>query len=156
MEAAGGGERLEGDLPVARGTRPAGAIPRLDTVTAVFDGTAQPTSVYDRAALRVITSYSIHYTKLYEDGDEPGTRRGEVPQLLQGAPGAQQSLLHQVLGGVRAVAEPEGVVLQVAAVGLHQCFEQRRITSYNVCYTKLLRTRSSSAAIKMTPGPSTR
>ena len=64
-------------------------------------------------ALHVITSYSIHYTKLYDRklGKPTDQRmailRSQVTALLEN--GSVKTTLH------------------------------RRITSYNVCYTKLLR-----------------
>ena len=63
----------------------------------------------------VITSYSIHYTKLY---DALGQRGLQVLAPLQFAFGRQ--LLQR---------QPPG----------HRGFQDTRITSYNVCYTKLLR-----------------
>ena len=63
----------------------------------------------------VITSYSIHYTKLY-DG-----RASLVRGLVMA--GACSSLMASGLAG----QDPRALAL------LH------RITSYNVCYTKLLR-----------------
>ena len=63
----------------------------------------------------VITSYSIHYTKLYDVFQEFGTRR--PLDLDQG-----RTFLHSLPGCSNTAANPV-----------------RRITSYNVCYTKLLR-----------------
>ena len=60
----------------------------------------------------VITSYSIHYTKLYE-----------VLSSSHGVAGADQGPLLLALSKLRTS-------------GAHS---HRRITSYNVCYTKLLR-----------------
>ena len=94
---------------------------------------------------RVITSYSIHYTKLYE-----GLVRLSETEWLQAAPDlaprAAAFDAHpdavQVLPEARA-AEAElarlsplrAVRQDVRPAGLQRC----RITSYNVCYTKLLR-----------------
>ena len=58
----------------------------------------------------VITSYSIHYTKLYEDE----TRHVEL-------------------------AAETGMVLPFSPHLQHLAGREARITSYNVCYTKLLR-----------------
>ena len=65
----------------------------------------------------VITSYSIHYTKLYDLPEE-------VKVFAQHASGVQSSLPGWV--GLQ-----EGAGFWVA--------QDARITSYNVCYTKLLR-----------------
>ena len=69
----------------------------------------------------VITSYSIHYTKLYEAllalGPDLSVRDGSGRTALDAA------FLHP--GNVEGAAIAELLV--------------SRITSYNVCYTKLLR-----------------
>ena len=74
----------------------------------------------------VITSYSIHYTKLYDDIAEDGL-------IFHGR--------HVVVGDDMEVAGrgDEDVRLGVGFVPVDVGPKQRRITSYNVCYTKLLR-----------------
>ena len=91
-----------------------------------------------RSSLKiVITSYSIHYTKLYEaagigpepdvlePADLPGGRAPAVDELLRGD--GPLVGLEQLVGDAR----------DVAARGAAK--PGTRITSYNVCYTKLLR-----------------
>ena len=72
----------------------------------------------------VITSYSIHYTKLYDSAEG---MNGTISELL--AQNAMPSTTEQQIetlnkeyGGMDALGGPK-----------------LRITSYNVCYTKLLR-----------------
>ena len=81
-----------------------------------------------RARPHVITSYSIHYTKLY---DEPGQfYKRELPCILE--------LLKQVNPLPNYIVIDGYVYLggdEKPGLGKH------RITSYNVCYTKLLRGR---------------
>ena len=119
----------------------------------------------------VITSYSIHYTKLYEFGGLwRGTQRRE--ELVRQALTAQHMYIrdkHYILkeGKIQIVDEYTGRVMPDRSweQGLHQMIERKedceltdrretlarisyqrffrrylsRITSYNVCYTKLLR-----------------
>ena len=118
----------------------------------------------------VITSYSIHYTKLYE---EALASSGEViPDLLlfalvggfavgiglglvfrSGATTGGSDLLAGILNHFfpwmtvgRLLLYVDGVIIVCAAVvfqsfrlGLYAVVSMYRITSYNVCYTKLLR-----------------
>ena len=125
----------------------------------------------------VITSYSIHYTKLYE-------RKVVVKRFLLLAAGLVLSLgTPQVARAVDtqlvAGAGPSTVIAQLffdafssnpAAAGLEFVVPaisvkhaggvrstENRITSYNVCYTKLLRNSCvSSNAIAMSLTPSSR
>ena len=71
----------------------------------------------DRAAITVITSYSIHYTKLYESPFQ-ALAFGQMDLLQPSIPNTEL--------GFRCAE----------TIGRHG---QHRITSYNVCYTKLLR-----------------
>ena len=118
------------------------------------------------SSVLVITSYSIHYTKLYDDERHPeGGNGAERPAELFGArcrPDRLVTAPQQFVGrGVVAfAAQPRHCE--------HACVEQRteeageehhlgkdephhahaergvdRITSYNVCYTKLLRSLNS-------------
>ena len=101
----------------------------------------------------VITSYSIHYTKLY-DHVEPGRRivgqridvRGDVAEMRGAVADADFPGDRPATGGEPAHHQPcsTGLVVQQ---GLQEGRQPRatqdavvaRITSYNVCYTKLLR-----------------
>ena len=96
-----------------------------------------------RTRWHVITSYSIHYTKLY---DGPVVVKAQVPTGKRGKS-----------GGVKLAATPEeakacAAVIIGMEIGGHKVekvlVEEQmpierelyaRITSYNVCYTKLLR-----------------
>ena len=81
-----------------------------------------------REQKNVITSYSIHYTKLY---DVQGKRR--LPDVRQLARAAEPGQLLEHLVDVRTqrLVRSEHPEIGVQTRG--------RITSYNVCYTKLLR-----------------
>ena len=89
----------------------------------------------------VITSYSIHYTKLYDDlpADLPiilaDQQQGPVVFALDAdLPGLGHAQA-EFLQGI--AVEVEHVCVRVAKVAPGA--EGDRITSYNVCYTKLLR-----------------
>ena len=81
----------------------------------------------------VITSYSIHYTKLYD------ACRGDAKVLAIREPFVDQA----VERGILKLFPPGGVGEVLGVLGLEAEFFGRvdfgRITSYNVCYTKLLR-----------------
>ena len=106
----------------------------------------------------VITSYSIHYTKLYDDirnGLQQNKIEGAVVQyygsskdvVIRVAPKGdltQQTITNAVQKSASAI-DPAMTVSRVEYVGpsvgeelTNQGF-LARITSYNVCYTKLLR-----------------
>ena len=99
--------------------------------------------------VNVITSYSIHYTKLYEALLEAPGNWGERGVDIACGEG-------QPLGAPLASGGPyfgflccrEELVRQMPGriVGRTLDLEGNRITSYNVCYTKLLRTDSLSGA----------
>ena len=72
----------------------------------------------------VITSYSIHYTKLYEFGLFASVTALNLSGLAQPYP----SIMINVVKG-----------LLILFVVVNDCCKIFRITSYNVCYTKLLR-----------------
>ena len=114
------------------------------------------------ARLSVITSYSIHYTKLYDGLAETVDRLHRVADQKQRAPvpgdPSGDQLLEQGELAVGGILELVHQNVTDAAVELQQqllgslAFAQRyagaggdrdkvdtRITSYNVCYTKLLR-----------------
>ena len=83
----------------------------------------------------VITSYSIHYTKLYDHHDT-GEAPGPAPQR-----GASTRILEdgRDIGPFKAIFGIEFVHALFGAVGDGNLRHGGRITSYNVCYTKLLR-----------------
>ena len=89
---------------------------------------------YSKRLQSVITSYSIHYTKLY-DGlfrpDASGTGRafssGPVDHAGHGVKAVD----------THGLAQRGGIVVSQIRMGRNV---HSRITSYNVCYTKLLRT----------------
>ena len=83
-------------------------------------------TVEDRYANLVITSYSIHYTKLYD--------AGMVYEML---PSMFASF--QVARSCRMPDASEMFIVNSTTDGIVY-----RITSYNVCYTKLLRGLSAS------------
>ena len=77
----------------------------------------------------VITSYSIHYTKLYEVIDQPIASAGDDDTACA---------LSYALAGSASIGD--GTWTQISGVGTATFTnDQFRITSYNVCYTKLLR-----------------
>ena len=118
-----------------------------------------------RNAPHVITSYSIHYTKLYERLTlTPGAPVDETIARLQAVPGIGPWTAHYI--AMRALAWPDafpdgdyGVRSALGMCSAAQARQQAeawrpwrayavmhlwatlRITSYNVCYTKLLRRR---------------
>ena len=93
----------------------------------------------------VITSYSIHYTKLYDFV----SRFGDQVVLLHSGLSAserfdQWSLAMSgeakiVIGARSAVFAPLADLGLIVVDEEHDAGLKHRITSYNVCYTKLLR-----------------
>ena len=85
---------------------------------------------------RVITSYSIHYTKLYDGRPVIGNKAASGTAIIEEC-GAE----HLRSGAWIAYTSADSV-MQIAAhmdvVPLDELY-RGRITSYNVCYTKLLR-----------------
>ena len=82
----------------------------------------------------VITSYSIHYTKLY-DSDLVDFRHRTFDSFNPKAAGVAEAFRV-----CREYAEdPRGWLVLVGPVGCGKTHLAARITSYNVCYTKLLR-----------------
>ena len=88
----------------------------------------------------VITSYSIHYTKLYETDDELNAKlaalaarnnKEQIRDNLLQVPFTQQYNL-SVTGGTDNITSKLSVMFENDK-------NYFRITSYNVCYTKLLR-----------------
>ena len=81
----------------------------------------------------VITSYSIHYTKLY-DAVLEAVRAGRIPESRIDESVARVLAVKAAVAsgpstdGLAALRRPESLALASS-----------RITSYNVCYTKLLR-----------------
>ena len=82
----------------------------------------------------VITSYSIHYTKLYDDQHVAVGKLEAGHALFRHD---QQILVHP--DEIPALADLEGADLVIGV--LDHADAEARITSYNVCYTKLLRRR---------------
>ena len=80
-------------------------------------------------AENVITSYSIHYTKLYEG---PGLVVNRVVQKVGGKEHGDK-ILAVIAARIGDLNPANGDALQLVDLSLG------RITSYNVCYTKLLR-----------------
>ena len=84
----------------------------------------------------VITSYSIHYTKLYDPGYKPEIENGKgilrIPADKVG---------EQTWKGTMVVVGPDGQNREYPLEHTYRVAEPNvvRITSYNVCYTKLLR-----------------
>ena len=89
----------------------------------------------------VITSYSIHYTKLYDDEDLTDKKRTAaevaVPVLYDFEPQTGKAIATRVAEIFDYVHNEARRTLSDAALQA----ELDRITSYNVCYTKLLRRR---------------
>ena len=112
--------------------------------------------------LVVITSYSIHYTKLYEKEERHIMNKGKITQVIgpvvdvEFEAGKLPEIYYALKITNPALGEGEGnLVVEVAqhlgentvrtiamdsTDGLVRGQEVLRITSYNVCYTKLLRT----------------
>ena len=90
----------------------------------------------------VITSYSIHYTKLYDIDTDLAVfkKTGKIATVstIFGVlvPLVMGYLALQFMGYSNTEAFVGGVVLTATSIGITV-----RITSYNVCYTKLLRER---------------
>ena len=83
----------------------------------------------------VITSYSIHYTKLYDD------RTGESVRTYSGEGNLPDSIIFDGKDNKGAVLSDglyKGHILITSKNG-GTSEDVSRITSYNVCYTKLLR-----------------
>ena len=105
------------------------------------------TAVYDDYLMLVITSYSIHYTKLYESKLRciwPATRRPNPncpPHWPRNGPG---------IG-----CHPCGPWLPLAPLSPPNWPNGCRITSYNVCYTKLLRLLDNITHAKTAQKPKT-
>ena len=115
--------------------------------TLFLAGDIWPIVLANSAALAVIviTSYSIHYTKLYdfiaaaffykvEQGELSYNResRRQLERMIQHSNNASTNWVTRKVGGPQAVQRI--LKQQYPAI-----FQEIRITSYNVCYTKLLR-----------------
>ena len=93
----------------------------------------------------VITSYSIHYTKLYDRVFERGAEDRECGQF------ADEHFVGDTVP-VRVDAVTDSLHRLHAEMEHHRALAEvanrRRITSYNVCYTKLLRASFAAEAIQ--------
>ena len=93
----------------------------------------------------VITSYSIHYTKLYDNTKPIWNRYDDKNDVMMG--GQVNGMWHTPTGTTWDWAGPDAVGEYLArwVAGAHRPIGDNnkangiRITSYNVCYTKLLR-----------------
>ena len=98
--------------------------------------------IKEKANMIVITSYSIHYTKLYDmvlGQEAPGTNTtifGLFWYLIrQEIPRAVLPVLISVVLMIIGLFTP----VSLAIIAISSVVAGIRITSYNVCYTKLLR-----------------
>ena len=86
----------------------------------------------------VITSYSIHYTKLYDVRMEDAlqaTKGVVIPEVKL----AETKYANNDWKLIDAKVRPEAGYMVIAPENLTFNYRPYRITSYNVCYTKLLR-----------------
>ena len=105
-------------------------------------------------SISVITSYSIHYTKLYEneafpkegvsdqqrvDSARQKVKGDEVFVLVFSEDNSKEDVVASAVCFKRRIITSCGEldILALASVAVRK--SMRRITSYNVCYTKLLR-----------------
>ena len=91
----------------------------------------------------VITSYSIHYTKLYEMDPIDVERAVRPTTILITVMHANNEVgTVQPIAEISRIAKKHGIVMHTDAAQsagkIPTDVEQFRITSYNVCYTKLL------------------
>ena len=93
----------------------------------------------------VITSYSIHYTKLYESAGAPIPMAGVPYHAAEGylarlvRAGVSVAIAEQIGDPAASKGPVERRVVRVVTPGTLSDEALLRITSYNVCYTKLLR-----------------
>ena len=88
----------------------------------------------------VITSYSIHYTKLYEHRDDFEFILNKNNLKKYGSQGQQKlSVLVLKLSEIQIFENKIGEKPILLLDDVFSEFDKHRITSYNVCYTKLLR-----------------
>ena len=102
-------------------------------------------TVLTPSPVSVITSYSIHYTKLYDAG-ELGDLAAEIEQVSAELSRTELELEHR-LKELAAAREDSIIREQVLDAARNDVARLRhdRITSYNVCYTKLLRIPSAGS-----------
>ena len=104
-----------------------------------------PSARIPSTASCVITSYSIHYTKLYDDGDVLTSRANTTASVryahLALFVQADTASVSNVSSNTRTIAWDADVEV-TAGPSPEVLIDENgnlRITSYNVCYTKLLR-----------------
>ena len=91
--------------------------------------------------MRVITSYSIHYTKLYEVTiSVTGEKAVSWPYVA-----LTLRIMEDFKAGFEVQVKRESKWETVPWRSLKTAHPGRRITSYNVCYTKLLRSGTTRA-----------
>ena len=113
---------------------------------------------FTAAAACVITSYSIHYTKLYDSGRSKNVivlPNGEnvYPEVIEHKINTHgwvvESLVLENNGQIEAWIYPDYEYVDEQTAGANRADRRAfiaqllRITSYNVCYTKLLRSAST-------------
>ena len=107
----------------------------------------------DAFLLIVITSYSIHYTKLYDSGSRRRRQRHclSVPKVIPPQRNCcivSHALLINIYCCVGTGSRCKAENRLWKPVNNHR---QSRITSYNVCYTKLLRDDSTFTLFLLVP-----
>ena len=94
----------------------------------------------EKRELCVITSYSIHYTKLYDHVrvalNPDGSFRNYVSTRKSMSPAARAAI-EPLYKQLRDAEDAGGMEASEKILG--EFLASHRITSYNVCYTKLLR-----------------
>ena len=105
----------------------------------------------------VITSYSIHYTKLYEYVNIASRCAGFLSRFFDGklaspAPELNAGVLDVALQGAAEIEDEVRNAYEAREFGRALRLIMHRITSYNVCYTKLLRGDLGLDPVRRAPG----